>query len=535
MLSYLRPSSVMEISKIVAGVLLLSLAADAQMVSPTIDGKDQPFSYFSKPTDIVGVMNAPSATEISPEGFLYTGFGELMFFLGPEQTPLSARIRTLEDGYLPVISYSETHQGVAYDFTVFAAQIPAMPASETEPTGQIANFVRVTLRNLGDRPQAAFLTSAIRYEAEQTTGQPQSDNRFRRPVPQDKVGNYQQPGEPFNANWTYRMEDGTCQRENRILYTFPQQPAPRLALTLRTHYNRILPVTETKLDLTPTTPACSVAYSIPLAAHESRILELRMPLLPVERNSVQAQALRSADFDRSHAEVAAFWKKLVARGMQIDVPESKPVDTFRASLVYDLLARNIVQGQYVQTASQFQYHRFYLRDGADYVRMYDATGYQDIGSEDIAFFATRQQARRQLPVAGGPVRRLGRVPLGLRRPLPPHPRHGLRRGDLPPRRPRHRLARGRPRQGSPPRHADERRARQRVRLRTLDRVQLPRARRAAVRHRPRQRARSSRRRRPLPAHLRRLPRHLPRAARRGLEVAERHPASLAGRRCLEGN
>ena len=55
----------------------------AQMVSPSIDHPDQPFSYFSKPTDEMGMMDAEAATEITPEGYLRTGFGELMFFAVP--------------------------------------------------------------------------------------------------------------------------------------------------------------------------------------------------------------------------------------------------------------------------------------------------------------------------------------------------------------------------------------------------------------------------------------------------------------------
>ena len=77
--------------------------------------------------------------------------------------------------------------------------------------------------------------------------------------------------------------------------------------------------------------------------------------------------------------------------MQVELPESKPVETFYASLVYDLRGGNIVQGKFVQTAGQFQYHRFYLRDAADLVRMYDATGYPDIGGQVLGFFLDRQQ------------------------------------------------------------------------------------------------------------------------------------------------
>src|ERR1035437_8906274 len=120
-----------------AGLMPLSLAA--QMVSPEIDNQPGPFSYFSKPTDELGVFRAPSGTEVTPEGYIYTGFGELIFFVGPEQTPVSARVRTLEDGYLPVLSYTVPHLGIEYRFTMFSASIGA-----GQTPGPVVNFVRIT-------------------------------------------------------------------------------------------------------------------------------------------------------------------------------------------------------------------------------------------------------------------------------------------------------------------------------------------------------------------------------------------------------
>jgi hypothetical protein len=90
------------------------------MVSPTIDSPEEPFSYFSNPTDEIGVMDAPEATEVTPEGYLYTGYGELMFFTGPEDTPINQRIRILERGYLPIIHYTWRQNGIAYCFSMFA-------------------------------------------------------------------------------------------------------------------------------------------------------------------------------------------------------------------------------------------------------------------------------------------------------------------------------------------------------------------------------------------------------------------------------
>jgi hypothetical protein len=85
------------------------------------------------------------------------------------------------------------------------------------------------------------------------------------------------------------------------------------------------------------------------------------------------------------------WQQTLGRGMTIAVPEAKVNDTFAASLVYDLLALNDIDGKTVQTVNDFQYHRFYLRDAADFVRMYDATGYSDIAARVLSFFPSRQQ------------------------------------------------------------------------------------------------------------------------------------------------
>lgn len=368
---------------------LLAGAAQAQMVSPAIDAPGQPFSYFSQPVDEIGVRNAPSATEITPEGFLYTGFGELMFFTGPDQEPLAARIRTLEEGTLPIVSYGVDRLGVHYGLTAFAAQVGDASKPGTQP---VVNFVHVALHNPGTEERTAFFTTAIRYQAVQTTENPTGDNRFRRPATAAHTGDYQQPGEPFKSDWSYKVGDGECLRAGRVLFLYPQQPAPQLSLTLHTQYNHIEPLASSDLNLQPTTPVCRVSYTVPLQPGETRTLDLRMPLIPVAAGSPEVASMAGLQQEAAHALVRAQWQAMLGRGMQIELPEAKPVTTFGASLVYDLLARNVVDGQYVQTVNQLQYHRFYLRDSADFIRMLDATGYSDIAAEDLSFYPSRQQA-----------------------------------------------------------------------------------------------------------------------------------------------
>ena len=130
------------LARIVAGLataLISAASLSAQMVSPSIDQPGQPFSYFSKPTDEIGVMGAEAATEITPEGYLRTGFGELMFFAGPELEPTSVRIRTLEQGHLPIVHYEFERDGIVYRFTLFAATLNG------KDNGPLVNFIRVEM------------------------------------------------------------------------------------------------------------------------------------------------------------------------------------------------------------------------------------------------------------------------------------------------------------------------------------------------------------------------------------------------------
>src|ERR1700726_4713788 len=105
LLSCFGPGSVVLRAQIIGG-----------MLDPSIDPPDEPFSYFWHPTDVIGALYAPVATEVTPEGYLYTGFGELMFFVGNPLEPTNQRIKTLLNGYLPIVQYELQHDGVKYSF-----------------------------------------------------------------------------------------------------------------------------------------------------------------------------------------------------------------------------------------------------------------------------------------------------------------------------------------------------------------------------------------------------------------------------------
>lgn len=48
-------------------------------------------------TDVLGGWGVPAGVEVTPEGHIWTGYGELMFFTGLPPVPVNARIITIQD------------------------------------------------------------------------------------------------------------------------------------------------------------------------------------------------------------------------------------------------------------------------------------------------------------------------------------------------------------------------------------------------------------------------------------------------------
>jgi hypothetical protein len=361
-----------------------------RMVDPSIDGTGSPFSYASRSTDQLSVMHSPSGAEVTPEGDLYTGFGELDFFVGIDRVAVQQRIRTLKDGYLPVYSYTVEHDGLNYRFTLFASSVGPSPDPARTGDDLIVNFVRVTVDNPGPVSRSGYVTTAWRYQGEQTTAFSTGDDRFVRPIPEAGVGGFHQPGEPFRPDSVYTVQQNAFLRDGQVIYLFPAEPRPQLSPSFRDYYNRDAAIGGPTKAL-PTTPMAVAEYALDVPAHGQRVLDFKVPLLPAAPTGAAFDAIARASFDEREEALEASWHAIFSRGIEITTPEAKVNDTYRTSLVNDLVALNKVSGSYVQTINQLQYHRFYLRDSADFVRMYDTSGYPDIAGEVLDFFATRQQ------------------------------------------------------------------------------------------------------------------------------------------------
>ncbi|MGB6780913.1 MAG: hypothetical protein WCF17_11120 [Terracidiphilus sp.] len=366
----------------------------AQMVNPSIDRAGEPFSYFSHPTDEIGILDSQAATEVTPEGYLRTGYGELEFFTGPEYEPINVRIRTLEQGHLPILHYRFQRDGIDFEITVFGTSLDLTHDGKLPDSGpsnaSLVNFIRVEMKNTGTQPNRAIFTTGIRYDAPNDTAAGHGDNRFDRPREPNHEGGYRQLGEKFSPDWVYSYSGNSFFRDNRLLYSFPSGDAAR-SWTLHGDYNYPQDISKPeKLDVDPVVPVGIVTYSRLLKPGESWTLDYTMPVVPTS-DPAQIAAFEHAGFDQAHAATVAFWNRILAQGMQLQLPEQKPVDTFYANLIYDLIARDRIGDDYIQTVNKLHYHAFFLRDGADIVHSYDVTGFPKFAQQDLEFFSKSQK------------------------------------------------------------------------------------------------------------------------------------------------
>lgn len=355
-------------------IILAPFVVFAQMVSPSIDSASfhgEPFSYFSKPTDELGVKDGTNGTMITPDGYIGTGFGTMMFFYGKHLKPVSHRIRSLKKGYLPIDEYSFTRNGISYRVTAFAATLDGKSGSP------LMNFVRVQIDNKSSEPKNAQWAVGVRYANILT-------QRNRLPVKASEPGKYEQAGAPFNANWDYKFSGKELLRDGKVFYMLPETPKPKRLSVFNANK-------ENMKVMTPDTPTGIAEYSFRLSPHGKEILDFKMPFQPVAQNSTLAQQLRKASFNDYMNRTSQSWDKIINRGIEITVPEAKVNNTFKTSLIYDLIARDKEGDNYIQKVNEFQYHAFWIRDASFIVRMYDISGYHKIAKQALDFFARWQK------------------------------------------------------------------------------------------------------------------------------------------------
>ncbi len=265
-----------------------TLSLHAQAASPAAQA-GQPSSNSSKAAEQIGLIGSGATTEITPEGYLSTGFEEMMFFSGPDLEPANAHIRTLyedqpEQSQPPIVHYQFDRDGIKYRFTIFAAKIdksaivearrhakfPFMPGFDIESNiyQPMVNFIRVDITNNGPETRRAVFAAGVRYADPNAAADPRRDNP--------------QTGEAFNHGWVNFFDDANFYRFNRDLYAFPAGFVDR-SFAIRKNWSEPNPqyvLGVTHVDAGPTTPVGIVTYARELKPNETWTLDFKMPVIP---------------------------------------------------------------------------------------------------------------------------------------------------------------------------------------------------------------------------------------------------------------
>lgn len=380
------------IAILIPGARVLADWDQGGMLDPAIDTPGEPFSYFWHPTDVIGSLYAPVASEVTPEGYVYTGFGELMFFTGNPPEPIDVRIKTLQGGCLPIVRYHLLRHGVQYRFTAFAADLGGPMA------GLPLNFVRVELANESGEPRAAMLSSAYRFSAPATTQSALPDYRFHQRF--DLIPGALTKGQTsHNPAWVYSFTKNALIRDGRLVYLFPTDPKPQRAAliqndiglrALRYFSGVVEEHGSSRVAHRPDTPMGLVMYRVPLAPGERRELVFKMPLAPIPEDSAEARLVEAAECEAHLRKTASAWNDLVVKPGPLVFPEAKVQDYLLANTIFSLLAIDKIGDDYVINVNKFQYHRCYPGNGADMIVALDFMGQAEPSKQCLLYFRKTQ-------------------------------------------------------------------------------------------------------------------------------------------------
>ncbi|MHB8634909.1 MAG: PA14 domain-containing protein [Fimbriimonadaceae bacterium] len=320
-----------------------------------------PFSWYLVPSDELGFKDCPQAFQMTFDGAINNGYGELDLAAGVPLQPVDQRVKTLYKGYLPIVEYGFDRDGAHYAVEAFAAP------HNLDPRDDLVAFERVTISNPGRTRIRASLRAAFNPRGSIA----RSDLKCRRWY-QDKFFDQPQPAhgqfgpvENIPPSGSHSMGHLMHNRNAELFYS----GAPAVDMV-----------------------GAAVTYEFPLGPGESRSVELAVPFVPIGASHPEiVQEVAVASFGDYLSRITAFWEGIYRRALQIDVPDPKVVNTMRSSLTYDLMARDIEADgtHFTQTVNKFQYHGFFARDTSFIARSYELLNLPDIARGTIEKYLVR--------------------------------------------------------------------------------------------------------------------------------------------------
>ncbi len=329
------------------------------MTDPKIDQGSTVFSYFAKPTYQIGLPGQHFATMVTPEGRLYTGAAELIFFT-KDLKPIEQRLYTLLDGWIPCVQYQYQDRGLVYSVEAFQYWLGE------DYSGAPVDFVRVSVKNPGSSKLVAGLAVGYKFGG--------GDHR----PPQMRQG-------AFSPFWGYHFADNYAERDGKLVYYFDQAPTKKWG-------NDLGGSGRGKFRVLEDWRVNSIAqYRFDLGPGEEKFFTFKFPHYPQKTDPETVAKLAAADYDEYLGRLKKFWTAQINQGLTISLAEPKVLNASRAALAHNIMCQEYPKdGQIKQTVNRFQYNRFWLRDGSFFARMYTIWGRPADAEKVLRYFLQYQ-------------------------------------------------------------------------------------------------------------------------------------------------
>jgi hypothetical protein len=333
--------------------------AAAPMFDPALDAPDREWCYAAQSTTVIGMPFVPEPVQVTYDGAVYTRHAELAFFYGNELKPLMARQKTFREGWIPVVEYDWSDDGVEYGLEIFSAELPKLGRAN------LVQFARLTMTNPGTDPVEGAVAAAIRGSA----------GHFRKGSVKD----------PVRPTTRFEMTDGRLTRNGKGVYFFSSGAeacgAPGVPVDS--------PYTAADYHITDRVATGFAVYRRALEPGESLSATFKMPRVPVT-DEEQITAVAAADYDKKLAETVKYWKDLFG-DFAFEIPEKRVNDSYRASLVHLILATRDQKGGKRQ-GSGLPYDALFLNDYIDMLLAYDTAGLNAFIEPNVDWLLRKQHA-----------------------------------------------------------------------------------------------------------------------------------------------
>ena len=328
-----------------------------------------PFNYFLTPSDAIGFMDSPKAFQLTGDGTYSTFWGELTVWAGTPLKRLNSRIRTLDQGSLPVINYGSVIDGIEYRVKSFAAPVGL------DPQANLLGFCRITATNPGQKPQRAAVGARV-FDIEGAWRQPLFDHT--RPM-----------------WWVNRFMDETKWKPWKIWEATAVKNGGEVHRTESQHLAWHYQPDESGWKVIEAPSNCEpFEFVIQLTPGQSASVDITIPFSPVaDDRTEQIKSVTDAKFDDYLARSSCFWQQQLHPETIFEVPERKVMEMHKASLMYDLMARDLQEDgkTWIQTVSDVQYNQFFSRDAAFIIHTYDMLGLPEIARECLEYILFKDE------------------------------------------------------------------------------------------------------------------------------------------------